>query len=72
MDIKKYRGVEKVKARSGRDYYRVAFRYRGVIHKFGRYRTQDECARAHDMYIMKMNLDRPMNFFKKKIGKTNY
>lgn len=63
---KKYRGIELVKNRSGKDYFRVAFRYKGVNHKFGRYLTQDECARAHDMYVMKMNLDRRMNFFKKK------
>jgi hypothetical protein len=61
---KKYKGVYKKKWH-GRTYYSVRFYVDGERFEFGNYSTEKECAKAYDLFVIKNNLPRKTNFFKK-------
>lgn len=65
---KKYTGVYKV-----RSHGKIRFRVRlikdnGRPHTFGFYKDEKECAKAYDLYVVRKNLQRRTNFFKKKLA----
>ena len=63
----KYRGVYR-KNSAGRKVFRVRFHHEGKRYEFGHYKDERECARAYDLYVIKNNLPKKTNFFKKKVA----
>lgn len=68
MNEKKYVGVQKARDRNGRKKYSARFVYKGVVHYSGMYDTEREAARAHDLKVLKLGIDKRTNFFKKKLA----
>jgi hypothetical protein len=60
-----YIGIHKNR-RSGRDAYRVRFTHNKKLYIFGHYKTRKETAMAHDLFVIKMGMDRKTNFLKRK------
>lgn len=63
----KYIGVRKAR-RQGRVFFNVAFTHLGVRYCFGYHDNEKDCAKAYDLFVIKMKFDRKTNFFKKKLG----
>lgn len=63
----KYIGVSRKKGQ-GRYYYRVEFSHKKIRYSMGYYKDPKEAAKAHDLYVIKNELDRDTNFFKKKLA----
>lgn len=61
----KYIGVAKRKDKGGRNFFSIRFTYKNVRHEFGRYEDARECAKAYDLFVIKKQMDRKTNFFKK-------
>lgn len=61
---KKYIGVSENR-RGGRISYRVRFMYKRNEYAFGYYKTIRETAIAHDLFVLKMGMDRKTNILKK-------
>lgn len=49
----------------GRQFYEVKFSVNGIEHIFGRYDTEREAAKAHDLYCLRKGIDRPLNVMRK-------
>lgn len=64
--MSKYKGVTK-RRMSGRVIWYGSFITNKVRHTFGVYNTEIECAKAHDLYVLKKGIKRKTNFFKKKL-----
>lgn len=62
----RYKGVVK-KRRNGRWIFMISFQHNNVIYQFGSYDDEKECAKAYDMFVIKKQLKRETNFFKKKL-----
>lgn len=61
----KYKGVVYKRNRHGRNIFKVRFQYDNVRYEFGSYADEKEAAKAYDIFVIKMGIDRPLNFFKK-------
>jgi hypothetical protein len=59
-----YFGISKNR-RGGRDRYRVRFTYNKKLYVFGSYKTRRETAIAHDLFVIKMKINRETNILKK-------
>jgi len=66
-DNTKYKGVS-IARRNGRKYYRVKLYHEGERYEFGNYEDKKECAKAYDLFVIKNNLPKKTNFFKKKVA----
>lgn len=64
----KYIGVKKRRNKRSQYFFVVDFFKDGVRHNFGRYKDPKDAAKAHDLYVIKKNLDRETNFIKKKLA----
>tara|TARA_R110000772_G_scaffold183794_2_gene294933 strand:+ start:551 stop:748 length:198 start_codon:yes stop_codon:yes gene_type:complete len=63
----KYIGV--LRARSGgRDYYRIDFAHKKIRYSFGNFKDPKEAAKAYDLFVIKQQLNRKTNFFKKRLA----
>ena len=67
MEEKKYIGVHRNRS-NGREYFSVRFSFKKVSYRFGNYKDIKSCAKAYDLFVIKNQLDRETNFFKKKIA----
>ena len=65
----KYIGVQKINKQTGKRElrYRVHFQHEHKVYQFGNYTDAKECAKAYDLFVIKSSIDRPTNFFKKKL-----
>ena len=60
----KYKGVRKQR-KSGRIYFKAEVTIKGERHTIGSYHDPKVAAKAYDLYVVKNNLNRTTNFFKK-------
>jgi|TARA_R110000772_G_scaffold58864_1_gene133408 hypothetical protein len=65
--MKKYIGVTK-RRKSGRVCFVSRVYHEGVVYSCGVFPTDEEAARAYDKAVMRLGLDKRMNFFKKKLA----
>tara|TARA_R110001606_G_C15202764_1_gene631891 strand:+ start:464 stop:661 length:198 start_codon:yes stop_codon:yes gene_type:complete len=63
----KYIGVRKAR-RQGKQFFNVSFTHLGVRYCFGYHDNAIDCAKAYDLFVIKKQLDRKTNFFKKKLA----
>jgi len=63
---KKYIGVRQ-KRMSGRILFEGTFKLNNEKHSYGFFKDPKDCAKAHDLYVLKNRIDRETNFFKKKL-----
>lgn len=63
----KYIGVSRKRAQ-GRWHYRVDFMHKRKRYSMGYYKDPKEAAKAYDLFVIKNELDRKTNFFKKKLA----
>ncbi len=63
----RYKGIKRKRV-SGRFYFTVSFSHKGVAHSFGLFKDERDAARSYDLYVIKNNIPRETNFFKKKLG----
>lgn len=63
----KYIGVSRKKGQ-GRYYFRVEFTHKRKIYSMGYYKDSKEAAKAYDLFVIKSELGRKTNFFKKKLA----
>ena len=61
---RKYKGVYK-RRRSGRTFFAVRLYHKGERYEFGHYSNEKDCAKAYDLFVIKNNLPKKTNFFKK-------
>ena len=64
---KKYIGVIKKRV-SGRILFEGRFTLNKKRHTYGFFKDPKECAKAHDMYVLRNRINRETNFFKKKLA----
>jgi len=63
----KYIGVKRKKNRGNRYKFVVDISIDGVRYFFGNYDDPKEAAKAYDLLVIRKGLDKPTNFFKKKL-----
>ncbi len=63
----KYIGVSRKKGQ-GRYYYRVEFSHKKIRYSMGYYKDPKEAAKAYDLFVIKQQLNRKTNFFKKRLA----
>ncbi len=63
----KYIGVSR-KRGQGRYYFIVEFTHKRKRYSMGYYKDPKEAAKAYDLFVIKNELDRKTNFFKKKLA----
>ncbi len=63
----KYIGVSRQKAQ-GRYYFRVNFMHKRKRYTMGFYKDPKIAAKAYDLFVIKSEMDRKTNFFKKKLA----
>lgn len=65
IDTPNFIGVQRRRNRAGRLIYTIRFSYKKKRYEFGSYDNAKECAKAHDMFVIKNKMNRKTNFFKK-------
>lgn len=60
-----YKGVRRRKDINGRLVFSVQFYFNGKTHSFGFYKTDKECAKAYDLYVIRKGFDLETNFYKR-------
>ena len=63
----KYIGVSRKKGQ-GRYHFRVDFMHKRKRYTMGYYKDPKVAAKAYDLFVIKNELDRKTNFFKKKLA----
>lgn len=63
----KYIGVSR-KRGGGRYYFTVEFTHKRKTYRMGYYKDPRDAAKAYDLFVIKNELERKTNFFKKKVA----